>query len=141
MAPLSLAVRTLHVLTMAVLVGGTLAVWYGYRTEAVTDLSLARRYEWGFWAALGVLVVTGVGNLGAVGAPGPATAWGRTFLVKLVLVLAVVVGSAVRTLAVVHVTDDPSAGAVQSPVVGRLYGATTVALVAVVVLAEVLAHG
>jgi putative copper export protein len=140
MAPLSLAVRTLHVLTMAVLVGGTLAVWYGYRTEAVTDPSLARRYEWSFWAALGVLVVTGVGNLGAVGAPGPATAWGRTFLVKLVLVLAVVVGSAVRTLAVVHVTDDP-AGAVQSPVVGRLYGATTVALVAVVVLAEVLAHG
>ncbi|MFC7019903.1 MULTISPECIES: CopD family protein [Haloarcula] len=141
MAPLSLAIRTLHVLTMAVLVGGTLAVWYGYRTEAVTDLSLARRYEWSFWAALGVLVVTGVGNLGALGAPGPATAWGRTFLVKLVLVLAVVVGSAVRTLSVVHVTGTSSARPTRNRVVGRLYGATTVALVLVVVLAEVLAHG
>jgi putative copper export protein len=125
---------------MAVLVGGTLAVWYGYRTEAVTDLTLARRYEWTFWAALGVLVVTGVGNLGSVGAPGPATAWGRTFLVKLVLVLAVVVGSAVRTLSVVHVTEDPAV-TTRNRLVGRLYGATTVALVLVVVLAEVLAHG
>jgi putative copper export protein len=141
MAPLSLAIRTLHVLTMAVLVGGTLAVWYSYRSGALSDLTLARRYEWGFWAALGVVVVTGVGNLGALGAPGPATAWGQTFLVKLLVVLAVVVGSAVRTLAVVRADDGGRRRTAQLQSVGRLYGVTTVSLLALVVLAEVLAHG
>lgn len=135
----SLGIRTLHVLTVTVLVGASLVLWDGYRTETYTDLTLARRYEWGFWAALGVLAVTGVGNLGAVGAPGPATDWGRTFLVKLLVVLAVVVGSAVRTLAVARVGDGGHPAQLQS--VGRLYGVTTAALLAVVVLAEVLAHG
>ena len=137
----SLAIRTLHVLTMAALVGGTLAVWYGYRTGAITGLELARRYEWAFWAALGVVVVTGVGNLGALGAPGPATDWGRILLVKLAVVLAVVVGSAVRTMAVVRAGDAGVRDSTSGVLARRIYGVTTAALLAVVVLAEVLAHG
>ncbi|MBX0297161.1 CopD family protein [Halomicroarcula sp. F27] len=142
----SLAVRTLHVLTVTVLVGGTVAVWYGYRTAAVTDLTSARRYEWLFWGALGVLVLTGVGNLGALGVPGPTTDWGRTLLVKLVAVLGVAVGSAVRTLVVVRAGERDgfeadTANTALRGTLGRAYGVTAVALLALVVLAEVLAHG
>ena len=136
----SLGIRTLHVLTVTVLVGASLVLWDGYRTDTYTDLTHARRYEWGFWTALGVLAVTGVGNLGALGAPGPATDWGRVFLVKLLVVLAVVVGSAVRTLAVVRVDESGAGRTAGGRALGRFYGVTTAALLAVVVLAEVLAH-
>ncbi|WP_276270800.1 CopD family protein [Haloarcula litorea] len=139
----SLAVRTLHVLAVAVLVGGTAALWYGYRSGALSTLAPARTYEWLFWGALGVVVLTGVGNLGALGPPGPGTDWGRTLLLKLLVVLAVVLGSAVRTLAVVRTADGsalrPEAG--HPGPFARAYGATAGALAALVVLAEVLAHG
>lgn len=139
----SLAIRTLHVLAVAVLVGGTLALWYGYRSSVLATLQPARTYEWLFWAALGVLVLTGVGNLGALGAPGPATDWGRTLLAKLLLVLAVVLGSAVRTLAVVRTGDwrVGRPGETDARPFGRAYGVTAGALLVLVVLAEVLAHG
>jgi uncharacterized membrane protein len=141
---LSLAIRTLHVLTMAVVVGGSVAVWFRYRRDAASDMTLARQYEWLFWAGLGVLAVTGVGNLGAVGAPGPATAWGRTLLVKLLVVLAFVLGSAVRTLGIIRADDQPRGGdgtPESSNSVARAYGATVIGFLSLVVLAEVLAHG
>ncbi|WP_254273487.1 CopD family protein [Haloarcula marina] len=143
MAPLvSLAIRTLHVLAVTVLVGGTVALWYGYRSGALTSLRAARQYEWLFWALLGVLVLTGVGNLGALGPPGPATDWGRTLLVKLLVILGLVLGSAVRTLSVVRVSDhlDRATGRSTHTAFGRAYGVTATALLALVVLAEVLAH-
>jgi hypothetical protein len=61
--------------------------------------------------------------------------------VKLLVVLAVVVGSAVRTLAIVRVEESDPGRVARSRVLDRLYGGTTAALLAVVVLAEVLAHG
>lgn len=141
---LSLGIRTLHVLAVALLVGATAAVWHRLRYESTGGLALAERYEWAFWAAVGLLVLTGVGNLGAIGVPGPSTDWGRTLVAKLVLVLAVVCGSAVRTLVVVRTGERTDGGDVPAPVrrtLGRAYGATTGLLLAVVVLAEVLAHG
>ncbi|MBX0322077.1 CopD family protein [Halomicroarcula sp. F13] len=140
----SLAIRTLHVLAITVVVGSTAALWYGYRTGLTDSVAAARRYEWLFWGALGVVVLTGVGNLGALGPPGPGTDWGRTLFVKLVLVLALVVGSAVRTLVVVRAddrreTDEHTAGVERT--LGRAYGATAGTLLVLVVLAEVLAHG
>lgn len=141
---LSLGIRILHVLAVALLVGATAAVWHRFRYESTGGLALAMRYEWGFWAAFGLLVLTGVGNLGAIGAPGPSTDWGRALAAKLVVVLAVVCGSAVRTLVVVRAGDRTDDGDVPAPVrrtLGRAYGATTGLLLAVVVLAEVLAHG
>lgn len=141
---ISLTIRTLHVLAMVVVVGGTAAVWYGSRHRSTIDLTLARQYEWAFWAALGVLVLTGVGNLGALGVPGPATDWGQILLVKLLVVGAIVCGSAVRTLAVVRAgervndMDDPAA---LQQTLAHTYGITVSVLLAIVVLAEVLAHG
>lgn len=134
---LHVAVRTLHVFGMVVLLGGAAAAWHLGRTAPRAVLSFARRYEWAFWGALGVLVVTGVGNLGALGAPGPGTRWGTVLLAKLGLVVAFVLGSVVRTLAVAQIDRERPAPAL----VRRAYGATTTALVALVVLAEVLAHG
>jgi hypothetical protein len=134
---LHLAVRTVHVLAMALLVGGAVGCWIAAR-RSLDDLhALATGYEWAFWAGLGVLVLTGVGNLGALGAPGPATRWGRVLLLKLALVLLFVLGSAVRTLAVARTRRSMSLAAWSE----RAYGLTTLSLLALVVLAEVLAHG
>lgn len=134
---LHLAIRTAHVLAMALLVGGAAGLWAAARRTPDDLHALATGYEWLFWAALGVLVLTGVGNLGALGAPGPATRWGQVLLAKLALVTAFVLGSAVRSLAVAR-TDRATPLAAWGE---RAYGLTTVTLLALVVLAEVLAHG
>lgn len=145
---LHLAVRTLHVLGMAVLLGGAGALWYAARRgsrsgdsgDALT--SLASGYEWAFWGALGVMVITGIGNLGALGAPGPETRWGTILLVKLAVVAAFVLGSLVRTVAVARMNaGDGRTGDTSAPFYRWAYGATTGALLVLVVLAEVLAHG
>ncbi|SFR99320.1 Copper resistance protein D [Halomicrobium zhouii] len=144
---LHVAVRTLHVLGMVVLLGGAGTVWYVARRDdpgggGDTASSLASGYEWAFWGALGVMVVTGVGNLGALGAPGPETRWGSILLVKLAVVAAFVLGSLVRTVAVARMDAwSDRAGVTNAPFYRRAYGATTVVLLALVVLAEVLAHG
>ncbi|MDS0280912.1 CopD family protein [Haloarcula onubensis] len=140
----SLAVRTIHVLAITVVVGSTVALWYGYRSGGTAALTVARQYEWFFWGALGAVALTGVGNLGALGPPGPATDWGRLLLVKLGVVLALAVGSAVRTLVVVRAADGGGKGSVTPGLRGtleRAYGLTAGTLVVLVVLAEVLAHG
>ena len=136
MAVLHLLVRTVHVLGMVALLGGSAVTWYGLRSGDAP--SLPARYEWLFWGAMGAMLVTGVGNLGALGAPGPATRWGTTLTVKLAVVLAFVGGSALRTLVVVRLRER---GVTTTGTLRRLYGATTLALLVVVVLAEVLAHG
>src|SRR5882672_616080 len=70
-------------------------------------LNVAIRYEWMFWAAAGVLAMTGIGNLAAFGAAllGPATTWGATLVLKLGSVLTLVVLSLPRTLAVVRMSS------------------------------------
>lgn len=149
-----LTIRTLHILAMAVVVGGTVVCWYGFRSDSIGDLALARRYEWAFWAALGTLVLTGVGNLGSLGVPGPATEWGRTLLVKLSLVVVLLCVSVVRTLSVVRAeerldeerfegepSDDPIDPTALRRYLGRAYAVTFGFLLVIVVLAEVLAHG
>ncbi|WP_251342119.1 CopD family protein [Haloplanus halophilus] len=139
MVPLShLLVRWLHLLAMAVALGGTALAWWVSRTaDATTALVVAGRYEGAFWGALGVLAMTGVGNLGALAPAIPRGPWGAALVAKLGLVLAVLVGSAVRTATVVAARDRDAAAAPLE----RAYALTAVALVAVVGLAEVLAHG
>jgi len=136
---LHLAVRTAHVLAMAVLVGGAATVWLSARRQLDDCVALAETYEWVFWGTLGALVATGVGNLGALGAPGPETRWGQMLLAKLAVVALFVLASAVRTLAVARVGTGSSAAAIDWS--ERAYGLTTVALLGLVALAEVLAHG
>jgi uncharacterized membrane protein len=137
---LHLVVRLVHVLGMAALVGGSAATWYALRTDLPHSLRLATRFEWLFWASLGLMVVTGVGNLGTLGPPAPETRWGTILTVKLLVVLAVGLGSAVRSLAVGRLRAR-GADAAARGVLRRLYAATAWSLVLVVGLAEVLAHG
>ncbi|WP_226021979.1 CopD family protein [Halomicrobium salinisoli] len=132
---LHLAVRTLHVLGAVALLGGAAALWIAARDRAPSR-GHVRRYEWTFWGVLGVVVATGVGNAGALGPPGPDTRWGAVLTVKLALVVALVLGSLVRTLAVATAGD-----AADGRFYRRAYGATTAVLAVLVVLAEVLAHG
>jgi len=140
----ALPIRTLHVLAMAALVGGTTVLWYSYRNGAIVSLAPARQFEWLFWGGVGVLVFTGIGNLGALGPPGLGTDWGRTLLVKLTVVVALVVGSVVRTLLLVQASDREASGDLSPALrrtLSRAYGATAAVLLGIVVLAEVLAHG
>jgi hypothetical protein len=137
-----LFVRWLHLLAMAVALGGSVLAWGvsrdGPSADAATTLAVARAYEVAFWGALGVLVMTGVGNLGALAPAIPRGRWGVAFLAKLGLLLAVLVGSAVRT-ATVRAAGDAATPATTT--LERGYALTTLALVTVVALAAVMAHG
>jgi putative copper export protein len=97
-------VRWAHVAAAAVLVGGSAfaGVAMRRRMEPQAALALCRDAEWVLWGALGVLVATGVGNLGAFGEglPGPESAWGTTLLAKLALVVLLLLLSGARAAAV-----------------------------------------
>jgi uncharacterized membrane protein len=141
----SLVVRLAHVVAMAVALGGSLLLWPTLARGPArlapdgVRVAAAARYERLFWAAAGVLVTTGVGNLGAFGAALPRGDWGAVFALKLLAVVTGLPASALRTLLVARCR------AANGPTVARplalAYGVTTVWLVALVVLAEVLAHG
>lgn len=134
---LAIAVRWLHVAAMALALGGALLVaWLAFREPADRVVAVALRYEQAFWLAAGVLVMTGVGNLGAfgVGLPQPGTGWGMTFSAKLLLVAVIVVASLPRTL-VVALPGVPPTGVMRG-----LYAGTALGLVAVTGLAVTLAH-
>jgi len=145
---LHVAIRWLHVAAMATAFGGAVTV-LALATRPAGDsagtvLSVALRYEWLFWAAAGVLAMTGIGNLAAFGAGllGPATNWGTTLLLKLGSVLALVLLSLPRTLAVARISalSGPSAsGSITT--IRNLYGATTGAFAVILALAVWLAHG
>ena len=104
-------------------------------------IGVAVRYEWTFWAAAGVLAMTGIGNLAAFGPAllGPATSWGGTFLLKFGSVLALVVLSLPRTLAVARISFARSVGSIAT--LRNLYGGTTAAFAVILALAIWLAHG
>ena len=129
---------------MAAILGGALLVWWlGVRRKGANAgvvLDVAERYEWIFWAAIGLQAMTGVGNLGAFGdaLPASASGWGTKLIVKLVAVLALAVLSVPRTLAVVAMagTQRP-----QHDLLSALYGGTAIFVVGIAGLAVWLAHG
>jgi len=144
---LHVAIRWLHVAAMATAFGGAITV-LALSTRPSADsanavLSVAIRYEWMFWAAAGVLAMTGIGNLAAFGAAllGPATNWGATHVLKLGSVLTLVVLSLPRTLAVARMSSSGGIARVSVTTVRNLYGATTAAFAAILALAVWLAHG
>lgn len=146
MAEFPLAIRFVHVVGMVVLLGGSATLWrvLGWDRPGVA-LDVAARYEWLFWGAVAVMVVTGVGNVGAFGEglPGPRTAWGATFAVKLAGVAGLLAGSFVRTVLADRCRELRTLAA-KREAVRRLrvsYAATAGYLVVLVALAEVLAHG
>ncbi|MEA2633739.1 MAG: hypothetical protein QOH92_506 [Chloroflexota bacterium] len=129
---------------MAAILGGALLVWWlGVRRKGANAgvvLDVAERYEWIFWAAIGLQAMTGVGNLGAFGdaLPASASGWGTKLIVKLVAVLALAVLSVPRTLAVVAMggTKRP-----QPDLLSALYGGTAIFVIGIAGLAVWLAHG
>lgn len=124
--------RWLHVLALAVVFGGAVVL----AVAAAVPSASARRYEYAFWAALAVLVLTGVGNVGAAApaVPRPESPWGRQFTLKLLAVALFVAFSLVRTGVVARRRTDAT--------VERGWYAATAAWVAVLVgLGVVLAHG
>jgi hypothetical protein len=138
-------VRWVHTVSMGVLLGGTALMWAGtfrpHSDEAGVGLrSLAERFELLFWLAIGVQVMTGIGNMGAYGAalPDPASAWGGKMLLKLVLVLGLLLLSMLRTVIVAR--RHAQGVAVPRPLASALYGTTAVLLAAIVYLAVSLAH-
>ncbi len=145
---LHVAIRWVHVAAMATAFGGAITVLALSVRPGVDSanavIAVAIRYEWIFWAAAGVLAMTGIGNLAAFGAGllGPATNWGTTLLLKLGSVLALVVLSLPRTLAVARISAASGAIALGSLTTLRnLYGATTGAFAVILALAVWLAHG
>jgi putative copper export protein len=145
---LHVAIRWVHVAAMATAFGGAITVLALSARPgpdpASAVVSVAVRYEWMFWAAAGVLAMTGIGNLAAFGPGllGPATNWGATLLLKLGSVLALVMLSLPRTLAVARIsasTDGNAQGSVTT--LRNLYGATTGAFAIILALAVWLAHG
>ena len=129
---------------MAAILGGALLVWsLSLRRNRANDglvVDVAERYEWIFWSAIGLQVMTGVGNLGAFGdaLPAPASGWGTKLIVKLVAVLALAVLSVPRTLVVVAMAGE---GRPRAGLVSALYGGTTAIVVAIAGLAVWLSHG
>lgn len=141
---LSVAIRWTHVVAMAVVLGGAALLWVlSIRAEPTAARAVtwaAVRYEHAFWAAVGVLVMTGVGNLAAFGMQLPSAGgeWGTAMLSKLILVLALATLSVPRTLAVARVAG---AGDVADVGFGWLYGATTLAVLVILALAVWASHG
>jgi uncharacterized membrane protein len=146
--------RWIHVASMATVLGGSLLVWavaWQYRSErdnpSAIDglLLLSNQYEWFFWVGLGLLALTGVGNLGNFGAglPGLSTVWGGRLLIKLILVLVLVLFSSIRTWMIAGLNgqagtpnSSKAAGLVQ-----KLYGGTILLVLLILLLALSLSHG
>ena len=142
-----IAVRTLHVLAATVLVGGPLsmtlltAATRRDRPAPAAILAIATRTEVAYWLAFGIIVATGIGNLGALGngLPASGTTWGTTLTLKLITVIALALFSAVRAIVIARHSTNHTAPASIS--LSWWYGTTTAVTAAVVALAIWLAHG
>jgi len=144
------AVRYVHVACVALLIGGAvLLTTCSARAAAAppmkTLVSIAVAYEWVFWAAAGIAVATGVGNLGLKGDGllGADTGWGTALSIKLALVLTLLALSLVRSDVVVRFRRrSESLDDVPTPaVLAVLYGLTTAALFGAAWIGLGLAHG
>lgn len=157
---LTVAIRWLHVVAMAVALGGAvllLVLSLGPASVALEGalMRAADGYEHAFWGAIGILVMTGIGNLAAFGAqlPSPDSRWGTTMLVKLGGVLVLALLSLPRTVAVARMASleivpdgaapagvGPGGRASSARRIRDLYGATTALLLAILGLAVWLSH-
>lgn len=136
---------------MAVAVGGAVLVAALAMAEDRADgahgqvlLEAAILYEWAFWAAAGVLAMTGIGNIAAFGGGLPSTdsEWGVTFQIKLLSVIALVTLSLPRTLAIAQLaglaTDGLSRAGNRTLLL--IYAGTVAAFAAILALAILMAH-
>ena len=137
MAISPLAIRLLHVLAVGGLLGGTAVIWLAFRVDGSLSVSLLSWFEGVFWGGIGVIVFTGLGNLAAFGVPDPDTTRGVVLTLKLGCLLLIVVGSVVRTFAVVQLSRGGVSN-VTTPRLRWLYALTGWSVVALVLIAGVL---
>lgn len=136
----TLAVRLVHFLAMALLLGGAATVLVALDQQHFPQL--VRRYEAAFWGGAGAIVLTGVGNLGAIApaVPNPSTTNGAALALKLALVFVLLVVSLGRTVLVDRIDETERSDAVLR-LLRRSYAVTTALLLAIVALAVVVARG
>jgi uncharacterized membrane protein len=150
---MSFLVRFIHVGSVSFLLGGALLIallFLFLRSKPVSDagdgalLELVKVYEWAFWTAVAMVVITGLGNLGRFGEglPEPGSEWGQDLMLKLFLVLAFLTLSLVRTfsVALVLLQDTGPQLTSSSHVLPRLYWLTAALLAGVLASAVALAH-
>ncbi len=145
---LSFWIRCIHVVSMAFLLGGALYLWAATSGKLALDehnrllLYLSRRYELFFWLAIGVQVITGIGNIGSFGTglPGPASPWGIKLVLKLSAVLVFILLSLPRSIFIDRISNVLLPFSNVQPL-RRLYVFTSLFLAGIVVGAEYLAHG
>jgi hypothetical protein len=133
-------VRSVHVGSVSFILGGAillLIVFTLHRSAPMSStevlLKLMEAYEYGFWAAMGLIVATGVGNVAHFGDGLP----GLDFALAGVLLAL----SAVRVLALHLVSSTPPGH--RASAVARLeglYGATAVTAIGAAGLAIAMAH-
>jgi putative copper export protein len=143
-------IRYVHVGAAAFILGGALFVlallWLRLRQSdpsppLLTEVLMV--YEWGFWLAAGLIVATGIGNLGAFhdSLPGPETEWGTKLTIKLTIAGILLAVSALRTISVYLVASaGPPPTRRQVGSLSNLYGVTAVFIVATLGFAVSLAH-
>lgn len=132
-------VRLVHVLGGAVLLGGSATLWLAFRVADSVDAALLWWYEALFWFVFGAVVFTGTGNLAGFGAPPAGTDRWLALTAKFVVLLAVAVGSLVRTFGVSRLAD--SARRTSNTRLRLLYGLTALTFGLVFGLAGVVARG
>jgi uncharacterized membrane protein len=149
---MSFLVRFIHVGAVSFLLGGALLIallFLFLRSRPVNAgdgvlLELVKVYEWAFWAAVAMVVVTGLGNLARFGEglPEPDSEWGQDLTLKLLLVLAFLMLSLVRTFSVALVLLQDAGSRLESCSNGlaRLYWLTAALLAGVLASAVALAH-
>lgn len=93
--------RSIHVLGGGFALGGATVMWLAFRTESGTSVRLLWWFEALFWAVLGLMVFTGLGNLVGFGVPAVG-ARSTALSAKLACLLVVVAVSVVRTFSVVE---------------------------------------
>lgn len=100
----ALTVRWIHFVGLATILGGAIAV----ALPPTPSIVLARRYEYIFWGAIGLVVVSGIGNVGylAPSVPEFGSRWGQLFALKLLVVFGLIVMSLVRTGIIVQTLDE-----------------------------------
>ena len=148
-----LLIRWAHLAAFALLLGGAILLWGLSRTSRSLEpaehgrlmLLAAERYETLFWAAIGLIVATGAGNLGAFGGalPGRETVWGLRLTIKLAAVLTFLLLSLLRTLLIVRL-KAAGVGVAALPLakfLQTLYVGTALLTISILGLAVWLAHG
>lgn len=150
-AHIALIIRFVHVISAGILIGGSTLVWVVARKFPKDAMSLrsfittVEQYEWIFWGTIGLLVMTGVGNLGSFGThvPEHATRWGHTLSFKFIGTICLLLISLVRTLLICQVMAAKNRQLTPTGVgiLRQFYAGTTILTTLLILLALSLAHG